>query len=137
MQAARKALVQAGYEDCGEMGVPSRVAMRQPVDTLLDSLASSTEMRTGKGEEFKMMMNTYVILDGSLSLRNHLDLKRMLLEDEGLREEYAEVKRRLVDDEGIDDVDVYCKGKNEVILRILIKAGWSEWELEEVRKANE
>jgi hypothetical protein len=29
-----------------------------------------------------MRRNTYVVVDGCIALRNHLDLKRMLLEDE-------------------------------------------------------
>jgi GrpB-like predicted nucleotidyltransferase (UPF0157 family) len=68
-------------------------------------------------------------------LRNHLDLKKTLLEDEALRTEYGDVKRRLVEG-GVKDVDEYCRGKNEVIVRILEKVGWSEEELEEVRDAN-
>jgi GrpB-like predicted nucleotidyltransferase (UPF0157 family) len=118
--AVRGALASAGYEDRGEMGVPGRVAFRQPVESI--------------GKETRR--NTYLVLEGCLSLRNHLDLKITLLKDEALRAEYGDVKRKLVDG-GVKDVDEYCRKKNEVILKILKKAGWSEEELEEVRKANE
>jgi GrpB-like predicted nucleotidyltransferase (UPF0157 family) len=120
LPAVRNALAKAGYQDLGEMGVPGRVAFRQPVES----------------RDKEMRRNTYVVLKGSLSLRNHIDLKRILLEDEVLRTEYGTVKQRLVDG-GVKDVDEYCRGKNEVILRLLEKAGWSEVDLEEIRKAND
>lgn len=82
-----------------------------------------------------MRRNTYVVVDGCIALRNHLDLKRMLLEDEGLRDEYAEVKQKLVNS-NVKSMDEYCRGKNEVALKILKKAGWNEEDLEEVRRAN-
>jgi hypothetical protein len=37
----------------------------------------------------------------------------------------------------VENIDEYCKGKNEIMLKILKSAGWNEEELEEVRKANE
>jgi GrpB-like predicted nucleotidyltransferase (UPF0157 family) len=120
LTSARSALTNAGYQDLGEMGVPGRVAFRQPVES----------------RKREMRRNTYMLLEGCLSLRNHLDLKKTLLEDEALRTEYGDVKRRLVEG-GVKDVDEYCRGKNEVIVRILEKAGWSEEELKEVRDANE
>lgn len=75
-------------------------------------------------------------LEGCLSLRNHLDLKRVLLEDGALREEYGRVKLELAEKE-MKNGDEYCRRKNEVMFKILEKAGWTEDELEEVRKANE
>lgn len=49
----------------------------------------------------------------------------VLLEDTGLRDEYGTVKRKLASKE-LADVDEYCRGKNEVMLKILRKAGWSD-----------
>ncbi|KAK9376653.1 putative UPF0157 protein YqkA [Lipomyces chichibuensis] len=129
--SARQALVAAGYADCGEMGIPDRYAMREP--GFSQSQVAGTGAGTGVQEG--MRRNTYVVLDGSTSLRNVMDLKRMLLADEALRVEYGNVKRKLVE-AGIEDVNVYCKGKTECILGILRKAGWGEEELEEVRSAN-
>ena len=119
LSAARAALVNVGYEDRGEQGVSGRVAFRQPIDI--------------KGNEMKR--NTYVVIEGCLALRNHLDLRRILQEDEGLRREYKNVKRVLVRG-GVGDVDEYCRGKTEVMLKILRRAGWNEVDLEEVRMAN-
>lgn len=120
LSPVRDALVSAGYEDLGTMNVPGRVAFRQPIQS------RAKEMRR----------NTYVVLKGCLSLRNHLDLKKVLLEDEALRKEYGDVKRSLVNG-GVRDVDEYCRGKNMIMLKILRKADWIEEDLEEVRKANE
>jgi hypothetical protein len=44
-----------------------------------------------------MRRNTYAIIDGCMALRNHLDIKRMLVSDEELRKEYARVKMALTE----------------------------------------
>jgi len=126
LELARSALVGAGYLDAGELNVPGRWVMRQP--------ASDFQQET-KGGIGVMKRHTYVCVEGCLSLRNHLDLKRVLLEDEELRKEYGNVKLELREKEFVD-MDEYCRGKNEVMFKILRKAGWTEDELEEVRKAN-
>jgi hypothetical protein len=41
-----------------------------------------------------MIRNTYVVVDQCLALRNHLDLNRMLLENEELRNDYGALNRR-------------------------------------------
>ena len=93
-------------------------------------------MTKNTGKKREMRRNTYVILEGTIALKNHRDLKRMLLEDAALREEYEDVKMHLAGRE-LQDIDEYCRGKNEILLKILKSAGWNEEELEEVRKANE
>jgi GrpB-like predicted nucleotidyltransferase (UPF0157 family) len=80
--------------------------------------------------------HTYVILEGCIALKNHRALKRVLLEDASQREEYGNVKKQLAARE-LQNIDEYTRGKNEILLKILKKAGWSEEELEEVRKASE
>jgi GrpB-like predicted nucleotidyltransferase (UPF0157 family) len=112
------------------MGVPGRVGFRQPGH-------EHSQAATGVIDKSKeMRRNTYVVLEGSVSLKNHLDLKRVLLQDAALREEYGDVKMKLAARE-VNNIDEYCKGKNEILLKILKSAGWNEEELEEVRKANE
>jgi GrpB-like predicted nucleotidyltransferase (UPF0157 family) len=133
LTATRAALVSEGYIDLGEMGVPGRVALRQP-GYQRPGAENSLTKNTGKKRE--MRRNTYVILEGTIALKNHRDLKRMLLEDAALREEYEDVKMHLAGRE-LQDIDEYCRGKNEILLKILKSAGWNEEELEEVRKANE
>ena len=113
-------MANAGYRDRGEMDIPGRVVLQQPAES----------------RDKEMRRNTYVVLEGCISLRNHLDLRRTLLGDGALRTEYGDTKRRLVEG-GVKDVDEYCRGKTEVMLKILRKAGWSEEDLEEVRRVNE
>ncbi|KAE8445708.1 hypothetical protein EG329_012887 [Mollisiaceae sp. DMI_Dod_QoI] len=134
LDAARAALVSAGYVDIGEYGVPGRWAFRQP-GFVLNAKDGSQTMRDDT-KETEMRRNVYVVLDGCVSLKNHLDLKRMLLEDAELRDEYGEVKKAIVA-RGVDSTLEYCKRKTEVLIKILKRAGWKEYELEEVRKANE
>ncbi|KAE8444917.1 hypothetical protein EG329_014044 [Mollisiaceae sp. DMI_Dod_QoI] len=127
-----EALVAAGYENRGDKGVPGRVIFRQPGLVRRDKGIGSME----DDDDLDIIRNTNVILEGSLALKNHRDLKRMMLEDADLRKEYGEVKKRLVEN-GIVDMVEYCRGKNEIILKILREAGWAEDDLEEVRKSNE
>jgi GrpB-like predicted nucleotidyltransferase (UPF0157 family) len=130
LTATRAAMAAAGYQDLGEMGVPGRVAFRQPGH-------ERSQAATGPIDRTKeTRRNTYVVLEGSVSLKNHRDLKRVLFQDAALRQEYGDVKMRLAEEE-LEDVDEYCRGKNEILLKILKSAGWNEEELEEVRKANE
>jgi len=57
------------------------------------------------------------------------------MEDEDLRREYGEVKKRLAES-GVENIGVYARGKNDILERILRKAGLNEEELEEVKKGN-
>jgi GrpB-like predicted nucleotidyltransferase (UPF0157 family) len=134
LAAARRALVGAilPYQDLGEMGVPGRVAFRPPsINT-----HNTNQSLDAESVRLNIKSNIYIVLDGCVSLRNHLDLRRVLLTNTQLREEYANVKKAILAG-GVTDVNEYCRGKNEVMLKILRTAGWSEDDLEEVRKANE
>jgi GrpB-like predicted nucleotidyltransferase (UPF0157 family) len=73
--AAARTLTGLGFRPLGELGIPLRWAFREP-----ERLAGT---------------NTYVVADGSLSLRNHLAVRDMLRADAGLRDQYADVKRRV------------------------------------------
>jgi GrpB-like predicted nucleotidyltransferase (UPF0157 family) len=97
VDAASRVLTGLAFRPLGELGVPQRWAFEEPA-------------RLGK-------TNTYVIVEGSLSLHNHLAVRDTLRADADLREEYAAVKRRL----GATTTDVadYVRGKNAVVLRIL------------------
>ena len=130
LPATRQALVSAGYFDCGEMNVPGRFAFRQPGFGQRDAAWGSKV--TGSGE---MRRNTYAMIEGGVALRNHLDMKRVLMSDEALREEYGQFKIRLSERE-FNNIGEYATAKNDILLKILRKAGWSEEDLEEVRKAN-
>jgi GrpB-like predicted nucleotidyltransferase (UPF0157 family) len=130
LAATTAAMSAAGYTNLGELFVPGRIAFRQP--GLERSQPGSGEVDNTK----EVRRHTYVILEGSIALKNHRDLKRVLLEDASLREEYGNVKKRLAARE-LQDIHEYTRGKNEILLKTLKKAGWSEEELEEVRKVTE
>lgn len=78
--------------------------------------------------------NTYLCFSDSLSLRNHRDLKRVLLADPELRREYGDYKDYIVTDIGADTVNWYCREKNSIVGKILRAAGWSEADLRVVMK---
>lgn len=127
LEATRKALVRAGYFDCGEMNVPGRFAFRQPGYGKADAAFGHV---TGERRR-----NTYAMIEGSPALRNHLDIKRILLEDEVLREEYSRVKTDLAERD-YQNIGEYAMAKNYILWKILRKAGWTEEDLEPIIKAN-
>lgn len=135
--AVGEALTSAGYLPLGELGVPGRYAFRQPgYDTEEQAGEASTPTNRDVGETpLGMRRNTYVCVDGCQSLRNHLDLKRVLETDDALRKEYGELKLRLAEGE-VADIDAYCSAKNDVVLKILAKASWPKEELDEIRRIN-
>src|SRR4029450_12460929 len=73
--AACETLIELGFTPLGELGIPRRWAFKEP-QRLADT-------------------NTYVVVDGCLSLRNHLAVRHILRSDPVLRAEYAAVKRRV------------------------------------------
>jgi GrpB-like predicted nucleotidyltransferase (UPF0157 family) len=104
---ASQTLVSLGFTPLGELGIPSRWAFKEP-----ERLAGT---------------NTYVVVEGSLALRNHLAVRTVLRADPGLREQYETVKRRMA--AATDDIDAYGRGKSAVIQRILAAAGLTDAEL--------
>jgi len=112
------------------MNVPGRFAFRQPGFGQRD--AAWGDKVAGSGE---MRRNTYAMVDGCVALRNHLDLKRMLMSNEELRDEYGQVKRAIAERE-FANIGEYVMAKNEILWKILERAGWSEEDLYEVKKAN-
>jgi GrpB-like predicted nucleotidyltransferase (UPF0157 family) len=108
------ALESVGYRSLGEMGVPDRHAFKTPPGSI--------------------RQNTYVIVDGCLSLRNHIGLRDVLRSDPELRDEYSLIKRRLAD--ATDDIDVYVDGKTDVVRRVLARAGLATAELDEIEAGN-
>ena len=105
-EAAGVVLVGLGFRPLGELGIPQRWAFKEP--TLL------------------LGTNTYVIVEGSLSLRNHLALRDTLRSDAALRDAYAAVKKRV--GATAANIDDYGRGKGAAIQRILAAAGISEAE---------
>jgi GrpB-like predicted nucleotidyltransferase (UPF0157 family) len=103
---ASEVLIDVGFAKLGELGIPQRWAFKEP-----PRLANS---------------NVYIIVEGSLALRNHLAVRDVLRVDSALRDEYAEVKKRVASTAG--DIDEYGAGKNDALQAILAAAGLSEEE---------
>ncbi len=101
VEAASDVLLGLGFRPLGELGIPERWAFAQPADW----------PRT----------NTYVIVAGSLSLRNHLAVRDTLRADPELRDAYGAVKQRVA--AAAEDLDAYIRDKNAIVQQILTAAG--------------
>lgn len=106
VSAASNVLVRLGFQPLGELGIPLRWAFKEP-----PRLAGTS---------------TYVVVEGSLSLRNHLAVRDILRSDSDLRDEYAAVKQRV--GATAADLEEYGRGKNAVVQEILAAAGLTETE---------
>ncbi len=104
--AASEVLARLGFTPVGDLGIPLRWAFKEP-----ERLAGT---------------NTYVVVQGSLSLRNHLAVRDTLRVDPDLRERYAAVKKRL--GATAANIDEYGCGKNAIVQRILAAAGLTDAE---------
>jgi GrpB-like predicted nucleotidyltransferase (UPF0157 family) len=104
--AASRALTGLGFRPLGELGIPLRWAFKEP-----PRLAGT---------------NTYVVVEGSLSLRNHLAVRDVLRADAQLRGQYAAVKRRA--GAIAANIDEYGRGKNAMVQQILAAAGLTDAE---------
>lgn len=104
--AASEVLVGLGFRPLGELGIPLRWAFKEP-----ERLAGT---------------NTYVVVEGALSLRNHLAVRDILRADPELREQYAAVKRKV--GAAAANIDEYGQGKNAMVQRILAVAGLTDAE---------
>lgn len=118
LKAADAAMVEAGYTSLGELDIPGRYVFREPGYGKLDAAH-------GPREDGEPRQNTYVCIRGCESLRNHLDVKRILLQDEQLREEYGQVKAGMADTD-FEHIDQYVARKTEILCKILRAAGWDE-----------
>ena len=104
--AGSRALTGLGFTPRGELGIPLRWAFKEP-----ERLAGT---------------NTYLVVAGSLSLRNHLAVRDILRTDPNLREQYAAVKKRA----GVTaaNIDEYGRAKNAMVQEILAAAGLTDAE---------
>lgn len=109
--AASGVLISIGFTPLGDLGIPQRWAFKEPA-----RLAGT---------------NTYVVVNGSLSLRNHLCLRDALRADAVLRDEYAAVKKTAAT--VASNIDEYGKLKSPIIQRILAIGGLSAEELSSVQ----
>ena len=126
LAVTRTALARAGYTDMGEMGVPGRYQFRQP------GFGAHQGTFGERAPDGALRRNTYAMIEGCPSLRNHLDVRRVLLENEGLREEYGALKWELAERE-FEGIRAYGGAKSAVIRKILRKAGWSDEDFADLR----
>ena len=104
--AGSRALTGLGFTPLGELGIPLRWAFKEP-----KRLAGT---------------NTYLVVAGSLSLRNHLAVRDSLRADPDLREQYAAVKKQA--GATAADIDEYGRAKNAMVQKILAAAGLTDAE---------
>jgi GrpB-like predicted nucleotidyltransferase (UPF0157 family) len=104
--AASSVLIDLGFKPLGELGIALRWAFKEPA-----RLAGT---------------NTYVVVDTSLSLRNHLAVRDLLRSNPDLLAEYAAVKRQV--GAVAANIDEYGRGKNAIVQQILAAAGLTEAE---------
>ena len=104
--AASRVLTDLGFMPEGDLGIPLRWAFKEP-----ERLART---------------NTYVVVQGSLSLRNHVAVRDILRTDPDLREQYAAVKRQA--GATAANIDEYGRAKNAMVQHILAAAGLTEAE---------
>ncbi|MGF0118326.1 GrpB family protein [Promicromonospora sp. Marseille-Q5078] len=114
VERASDALESIGFVPRGDLGVADRYAFDPP-------------------ERFAPT-HTYVVVEGTLSLRNHLAVRDTLRADPGLRDEYAAVKRQAA--RTASDIDEYILLKSEVLGRILRRGGLSEDERASIADTN-
>lgn len=114
VDAAIKAMQAIGFTLVGTRGIDDRWALDEPAGL--------------------PPTNTYVIVEDSLALRNHLGVRDALRNDPSLRDEYAEVKRALAAaTSGMAD---YTERKSIFLTTILELAGLTSAELHEIADAN-
>lgn len=111
---AIRAMEDAGFRSLSERGITDRWALEAP----------GHFPRT----------HTYVVVDGSLALRNHLGVRDVLRRDAALRDEYATLKRAIAAQ--VDEVDRYVEAKSTVLSTILERAGLSAEERRLIHDAN-
>jgi GrpB-like predicted nucleotidyltransferase (UPF0157 family) len=97
VDATSQILTELGFKPLGELGIPLRWAFKEP-----ERLAGT---------------NTYVVVEGSLSLRNHLAVRNTLRTDANLRQQYAAVKRCA--GATAANIDDYGRRKNAMVQQIL------------------
>ncbi|KAL9107312.1 MAG: hypothetical protein Q9227_007764 [Pyrenula ochraceoflavens] len=76
--------------------------------------------------------NVYLVEEGSMLHRGYVDFRDTLLDpaNEDLKNEYAREKQKLTEAEWERMID-FARRKNSVVSKVLLRAGWTEAEVEE------
>ncbi|NMM50797.1 GrpB family protein [Marinigracilibium pacificum] len=115
-----------GYQHRGDLGISGREAFKR---------ANSRIPITDSDIEW-FPHHLYVCKEGCVALRNHLALKKHLLENPDKVVEYSNLKHKLAD-KFPDNMDAYIDGKTEFILDILKKEGMKSSEIDLIKSQNE
>lgn len=115
VRAAIVALAALGYKHRGDLGVSGREALQAP-DTDPER-------------------HVYVCEDGTLHLRNHLAVRKVLRENPALRDRYAAAKLALSADSETD-ITRYLAGKSEVLQQVLALSDLTDAERSQIRELN-
>lgn len=110
---ASSVLTALGFRPLGELGVAQRWAFTEP-----SRLAGT---------------NTYVTVEGCLSLRNHLGVRDILRASPELRDRYGTLKKRIA--ASAANIEGYGQGKNAMIQEILKTVGLTDAERESIDAA--
>jgi len=115
--AAVAAMVGIGYVHRGDLGVVGREAFFPP--------------------DPSPRRNVYVCEAGTMNVRNHLAVRKVLRAHDDLRDAYAAVKLSLASDPAMD-IDAYIARKSAVVQRVLEASGeFSADELAAIRRLND
>lgn len=114
VEDAIAAMEAIGFTRVGTRGIDDRWALDEPAD-----LAPT---------------NTYVIVEGSLALRNHLGVRDALRSDDVLREEYGRIKRAIAAD--ASGIAEYTERKSAFLSSVLARAGLTSAELQAIEESN-
>ncbi len=117
VRGAIAALEKVGYRHLGERGIPDRHAF---------AATANSPAR-----------HVYVVVDGSLALRNQLAVRDVLRGDPDLRRRYGELKLALAARD-IEDMDAYVAAKSPVLHEVLrASARFSPGELARIAALND
>lgn len=115
LEPAIRALEAIGYQHRGDLGVPDRHSMAAPDDA--------------------PRRHVYVVVEGSLALRNHLGVRDVLRTNSELRGQYGQLKREL-SQRDFTTADEYVAAKSELLQKILEKAGIGPEERTAIKNIN-
>jgi GrpB-like predicted nucleotidyltransferase (UPF0157 family) len=112
--AASAVVAGLGFEARGDLGIPLRYAF--------------------EGPQQWQDVHLYVVVGGSIALRNHLAVRDVLRADPDLRDRYAALKAELAT--ATDDIDEYTSAKGHVLQDVLAAAGLPAEELAAIEEVN-
>ncbi len=118
------ALESLGYTFRGDLGIKDRYAY---------GITSAFTPDTGD-QTLRPQHHLYCIIDGSVSLRNHLLVRDTLRADAQLREAYGHLKQTLAAQ--VDNIDDYVEGKSAFIGKILLQGGIDMNDVADIEEQN-